>query len=307
MSATPIELATPAARMVVAPAAGGAIASFDVQGSAILRRTPDDALAANDVRRMACFPLVPYSNRIRRARLAFDGHEFALARNFGAALESIHGVGWQRPWHVAEAGRDRVLLELVHDAHGDDARAWPWPFAAALAYRLVDVDGACVLGVSLALRNTGDAAFPFGLGFHPFFPKHASTRVGFVAGGVWQNDTDVMPIAKTAIPDAWRFAPPRAPGEAVLDNVFTGFGGTATVDDAFASRRVDADGALAFAVVYAPQRRDFLAIEPVTHETDAFNRASNGEAGTGTRILRPGDAFSCTMRITARVPSLPPR
>jgi hypothetical protein len=34
--------------------------------------------------------------------------------------------------------------------------------------------------------------------------------------------------------------------------------------------------------------------------TDAFNRAARGEPDTGTRILPPGGAFSCTIRIHAR-------
>jgi aldose 1-epimerase len=295
-----IELASKTARVAIAPAIGGAIASFAVHGRAVLRPTPGDALAEGDVRRMACFPLVPYSNRIRHARLHFDGHEFALARNFGASLESIHGVGWQRAWRVADAGGQHALLGLVHDARGDDAHAWPWPFAASLAYRLVDVEDATLLGVTLCIRNVGDAPFPFGLGFHPYFPKQPSTRVGFRADAVWQSDAAVMPIAKTAIPGPWHFDPPRDVGEAVLDNVFTGFQGTALVDDALTARRIDADTALAFAVVYAPEDRDFLAVEPVSHETDAFNRAAQGANDTGTRVLRPGDAFSCTMRITAR-------
>jgi hypothetical protein len=31
--------------------------------------------------------------------------------------------------------------------------------------------------------------------------------------------------------------------------------------------------------------------------TDAFNRADNGESETGTRVLAPGDRFSCTMQL----------
>ena len=61
-----------------------------------------------------------------------------------------------------------------------------------------------------------------------------------------------------------------------------------------------ADRAAGFLVVYAPEGRDFLALEPVTHMTDAFNRAARGERGTGTRALRPGGAFSCTMEIGVR-------
>jgi aldose 1-epimerase len=50
--------------------------------------------------------------------------------------------------------------------------------------------------------------------------------------------------------------------------------------------------------VYAPPGRGFVAVEPVTHQTDAFNRAAAGAPDTGTRILAPGQSFSCTMRLT---------
>ena len=51
---------------------------------------------------------------------------------------------------------------------------------------------------------------------------------------------------------------------------------------------------------YAPEAGDFIALEPVTHMTDAFNRAARGERDTGTRVLAPGAAFSCTMEIEVR-------
>jgi aldose 1-epimerase len=106
-----------------------------------------------------------------------------------------------------------------------------------------------------------------------------------------------------AIPADWRFDPPRPLDAIALDNVFTGWRGRATlVDDARRTTiRLDADRALAFLVVYAPADGDFVAVEPVTHETDAFNRSAAGATGTGTRVLPPGSAFSCTMRVAAAV------
>ena len=62
---------------------------------------------------------------------------------------------------------------------------------------------------------------------------------------------------------------------------------------------IQADSACAHLVVYIPAQRDFLAVEPVTHMTDAFNRCARGESGTGTRWLKPGESCSCTMRIVA--------
>jgi galactose mutarotase-like enzyme len=42
----------------------------------------------------------------------------------------------------------------------------------------------------------------------------------------------------------------------------------------------------------------FIAVEPVTHMTDAFNRAAAGRPDTGTQLLAPRTAFSCTMRFS---------
>jgi aldose 1-epimerase len=57
--------------------------------------------------------------------------------------------------------------------------------------------------------------------------------------------------------------------------------------------------------VYTPAERDFFAVEPVTHMTDAFNREARGEPETGTRWIEPGEERSCTMRIV--VSPLPSR
>ena len=301
-----LELVTNDATVTVAPEVGGSIASFDVGRTPILRPTPQSALDARDVRDVACYPLVPYSNRIRDARLDFGGRHFELAHNFGNHPNSIHGVGWQRAWTVAEASRDAARLALSHHALGDDALAWPWPFEATQAFHLAQPsvdDPLSVLVVTLTLSNTGTEAFPFGLGFHPFFPKGVSTRLAFHAERVWKNDATQLPHSLVAIPPDWHFDPARALDAIALDNVFTGWRGRATLDDDMrgTSIRIDADRALAFLVVYAPPDGDFVAVEPVTHETDAFNRSAAGARATGMRTLAPGAAFSCTMRITAAV------
>ena len=150
--------------------------------------------------RPACYPLVPYSNRIRAASLAFEGRRHALARNFGGDHpHSIHGVGWQSEWHVVQASARRATLELVHDARNDAARAWPWPFRAIQSIDLADDDERAVLTMGLTIENIGAAHFPFGLGWHPFFPRDASTILAFDADQVWRNDDTQLPLERAAI------------------------------------------------------------------------------------------------------------
>lgn len=297
-----VEIAAGDARLRVAPAVGGALVALRWRDVDVLRPTPHAALSEGNVRACASYPLVPYSNRIRDARLSFDARTCALARNFGEHPHAIHGVGWQRPWKVAWRTEDATGLALEHAARTPaDKEAWPWPFEARQTLRLAARgDGASILHATLAIRNMGDTPFPCGLGWHPYFPKRADTLLHFAAASVWINDPTGLPVTCEAIPEQWRFERPRAVDGLIVDNVFNGWSGRAHLAQPANGVRValDADRACARLVVYAPAGRDFIALEPVTHETDAFNRAAAGAADTGMRVLPPAAAFSCTMRLT---------
>jgi aldose 1-epimerase len=295
----PVALAAGDAALHLAPAIGGAITGFTWRGAPVLRPTPQDAITAGDVRSCACYPLVPYSNRIRDATLRFAGRTYPLAHNFGNHPNSIHGVGWQRAWSIASQTAGSIELALRHDA-ATDAAGWPWSFEARHTLILsTRGDGAATLHATLTIRSLADEPFPFGLGWHPFFPKTSASRLRFDASGVWRNDATQLPVALEALDAATDFSSARSLEGVVLDNVFDGWSGHADLEQPDMTVDIDADSACGRLVVYAPEGRDFVAVEPVSHETDAFNRAAEGAVNTGMRVLRPGASFSCTMRLTA--------
>jgi len=293
---TTLELSAGPARVVVAPDVGGAIAAFEWNGKPVLRPTPRDALAAGDVQRFSSYPLIPFSNRIGDATLHWRGAAHPLPRYLTGHPHAIHGNGWRRAWEVVEQAPARATLELVHTAAGESAGEWPYPYRARQVFDLTDN----ALAMTLAIENTGDAPFPVGLGWHPFFPRTAATMLSFTAAGVWQTDATVMPTQLERVPSIWDFTSPRAIGTTTLDQCFTEWRPPATLrwPERSLAATVSADSACAYLVVYVPPDRDYLAIEPVTHMTDAFNRADAGEADTGTRVLAPGATFSCTMRLS---------
>jgi aldose 1-epimerase len=102
------------------------------------------------------------------------------------------------------------------------------------------------------------------------------------------------------VPAEWDFTIPRAIGTTTVDNCFTRWRPPAIVgwpERGFAVE-VSADAPCDHLVVFVPPDRDYIAVEPVTHMTDAFNRAALGQPDTGTRLLTPEAAFSCTMRLS---------
>jgi aldose 1-epimerase len=295
MGAT-VEVSAGGARVVLAPEAGGAIASYEWNGLAVLRPASVDALAAGDARNFASYPLIPFSNRIADATLHWRGAAYPLPRYLAGHPHAIHGNGWQRAWSVVERAPARAVIELVHDAVGPRELEWPFPYRARQTFALADD----ALTLTMAIENTGANAFPFGLGWHPFFPRTPATMIGFSAAGVWQTDATTLPTRLEDVPSEWDFSTPRALGDATLDHCFTGWRSPASVrwPERKLAASIAADPACGHLVVYVPRGGRYLAIEPVTHMTDAFNRANAGEADTGTRVLAPSETFSCTMRIS---------
>jgi aldose 1-epimerase len=298
-----IELSAGSARVVIAPAIGGSIVAFQCDGEAILRPTPEKAVAEGAVRDFACFPLIPFSNRIADATLHWAGREYGLTRYRDAEPHALHGNGWQRAWSVTRRESSRLAIEFEHGASGARAREWPFPYRARQRFALVADALAATLELGLDIENTGGDAFPCGLGWHPYFGRDGETELGFAARGVWYTDPSRLPTMLGAVPPQWNFDPPRPIGATTLDNCFAGWRPPVSIrwPARKLTAKIAADRACGYLVVFVPsdksEGRSFFAVEPVTHMTDAFNRASE-DRDTGTRVLTPGASFSCTMSIS---------
>ncbi|MBM6596339.1 aldose 1-epimerase [Microvirga pudoricolor] len=279
-------------RLTLAPSLGGAIAGFRHEGVAILRETPPEALAQNLVRQTSSYPLIPYSNRIAWARFAFEGVDYALARNFGDHPHSVHGNAWQRSWRVDDVTPSSCRLVFEHRPIGPEAANWPFAYRAEQFFSL-DAGG---LTIRLSLENEDGRAMPAGLGLHPFFPKRPDTGLRFAAAGVHINGPDSLPVHLDPVPPEWDYAALRSLGEPQLDNCFSGWDGTAEIrfEDDNLALRMSADPVFGHLVVYVPSGRDYFAVEPVTHMNDAIHHPEI--QGHGLKVVQPGETLSGAVR-----------
>ncbi|MBC8242550.1 MAG: aldose 1-epimerase [Alphaproteobacteria bacterium] len=227
----------------------------------------------DDPLQFGCFPLVPYSNRIRDGRFSFAGQSIQLPLNFGDHPHSIHGHGWQHAWEVVNHDAAALRLQYRHDAG-----AWPFPYLAEQVFRLDDGG----LSIELRLVNQGTGPMPCGLGLHPYFPATPETRIEARVDGVWLTDDEVMPTTWCSPPENWRLSQGRAVSQMACDNLFTGWDGTARITwpERKLGLTMQASNNLGYLVVYAPTGEDFFCAEPVSHCTDAFNSRDGGGAIT---------------------------
>lgn len=292
-----VALTSGTARLDVCPDAGASVARYQtvVDDDTVdwLRPASAETLRQCDPLGMSCFPLVPFSNRIRQGRFAFDGRQVTLPLNRADMPHTIHGHGWQAAWAVSGRSADTLTLEYMQAAD-----AWPYPYRARQHFRLTDA----ALSITLDVENIGGEAMPAGLGLHPYFSRRDGARVAAAVDRVWLTDDEVMPTELATVPTDWRLSEGLNVDAAALDNGFTGWNGYARINWPASGQAlsIEADATFRFLVVFTPPGADFFCVEPVSNCTDAFNMAAAGRNDTGMAVLSPGKRLSGTVTFTPR-------
>lgn len=282
-----IELADARHRLRIAPALGGAIAEalaiHDGRSLPVLRPWPGEAAGVLGV---GCNVLVPFSNRISGGGFAFDGAFHKIEPNLAGEPFPIHGDGFQARWGVAQQTARSVDLTC-------DGAIGPFRYSARLHYSLRDGG----MAADLQVTNTGPC-LPFGGGFHPWFPRHADTRLGFAATGVWTETPGHLPDRHHGLADCpdRNFSHARElPGD-FINAVFTGWHGMARIEQPTLGIAVSVGASpnLDCALVYSPNRdADFFCFEPVSHAVDAHNQPGR----PGLVVLDAGDTLQMSMTL----------
>jgi aldose 1-epimerase len=285
-----LTLKSGASSLVVAPEYGAGVIGWMIGATPMLRRALPQAAVGGDPHAMGCFPLLPYGNRIAAGQFRWRGKDYQVRRNFGDHPHPLHGIGWQRPWTVVEAGPCFAALALEHRPDV----SWPFAFTASVSYDLSEA--ALTIAVALTNRHAGPA--PAGIGVHPFFPKQHNPTLRFTAAGAWENGSDALPSRHRPVPAEWDHSSPRPVSDSRLDNCFTGWDGIAEIQAGPASLRIEATEAFRHLQVFTPSWADFFCIEPVSHIPDAVNRPDLPR-DQAMHVLEPDETLAGTSIWTA--------
>jgi aldose 1-epimerase len=295
-------LATDSLRLTVLPEAGASVVGLELRVGddwvPVLRPTPPAAIEARNSSDMASFVLAPYSNRIRNARFVFAGAEHCLRPNTPDG-HAIHGDVRKRPWGVRSLERDRIALSF--DSREFPDINFPFPFAVDLAYSL----GGDRFDTEIALRNTGDAAMPAGVGFHPYYrrtlldPEEAVELEARVTGAYPELVPTTGPRPLEPRED---FARMRPIADTDLDSCFAGWDGHARIrwPRSNVIAEIDCDAPFGHLIVFTPHGKPFFAIEPVSHANNGFNLLADGVAGSGVATLERGEELRARFGLRIR-------
>jgi aldose 1-epimerase len=268
----------------VLPAVAGGLSRLDwIKGGshrAVLRAAAlGEGMPMPTTSQMACFPMLPWCNRVGGGGFPFGGRFVALAPNRAGEPYPIHGDGWQHPWAVAQQSPDALTLTL------DRSQGKPFAYHAQLIYRLIGSS----LQVELTVRNAGALALPFGLGLHPWLPRDASVRLRAPVRSTWRIGSDGLPDVPMPLPAHWDFSDWQALPAEHTDQIFAGWNGQADIRWGELQLSIKAD--MRYLILYAPAGRDVFCVEPLSHAINGHNLAG-GPEGNGLVVLEPGDTLT---------------
>lgn len=292
---TPIDLQQGDLRLSVLPELGAAAAGLwlrvDGRWLPLWREAPQ----ATRFQDTASYIMVPWTNRVAGAAFRFAGREHALRSDWPDGT-AIHGDVKHRRFDILDRSPTSVRMSVRPREQG--CSPWPWDYRCEVRY---EVDGAGVLASVVVVNESGEE-MPAGAGFHPFWSRSLvageDVRVRVSTAGRYPSRGQI-PTGPAAADDASRrLAEGGSIGEHEYDDVFAGFDGRAELvwPRAGVRCRYECSAEVGHVVVFAPRGGSFVCVEPVTMANDGFNLMARGEAGTGVRVLGPGERLTVRWR-----------
>lgn len=270
----------------------GVVAALSVRRNernvALLYTEPQAKLQPGAIHRFGLWPLVPFANRAFGAKLDTGIEVIGLPANDPSGGDStLHGFSWQNPWSLASHDEARVVMEQEVRRNSG-----PYHYAARFSV-LLDDAGATF---DLAVRNMASRALPFGLGFHPWFPRGVVTlkaEAELVLGHGFKP-VHAMPVSNPCyFPDQAKL---HSNNERAANYLrWNGIAHVALAEE-HAKMIVTASPNLRHPVLWQPVGAPFMCLEPQTHAIGAPSEAV-------VRVLTPlhsliqGETLSGTMRI----------
>jgi aldose 1-epimerase len=274
-------------RAEIYPDNGGSLGRLFWRDEALLQSSADPQ-CLRDPSSVGMFPMVPFGGRVADAKFDWRGKCHALPAHPGES-HAVHGNAWMEQWTVEDVGRTQARLRL-------ESTCGPLAYRADQHFSL-DTDG---LHVLLCVTNLAHMPLPFGLGFHPWFPRRPGNRIRFKARRFWLERPGGIPSDPITLPPELDFAAGAELPSTWRNNIYEDWSGALQIDypDHGFHVALTASSNLDWLMVYANPALDFFCLEPQSHLPDAHNR-DGVQDRYGLVELDPGQCVSGSISIRA--------
>lgn len=232
---------------------------------------------------MGMFAMLPFANCIRDNRFTFDGKDYVVSANMAGSRLNFHGSGWLHPWSIEERHPNHTVLRLV-------CSDLPYSFIAAQTFDLSETS----LKVTTSVTNQAPRRMPFGIGQHPWFPRHGEAMVRFRSTAYWVCDREGQTTHRAKSDHEFDFSKPRAPERHYQNRCYVGWDGSAEIcwPKAKIGLLIRADEIFRHLMFHVPaDDPETFCLEPQSNAPCGFDGLEHGRVNHGVHILEPGETL----------------
>lgn len=233
--------------------------------------------------------LFPFANRIENGSYNFNNKTFKLHKNESGGHNAIHGLVHDKTYQLIEQeiSEENASVVISYDETNPDL-GFPFKYSISLKYILYK--GALELKVQI--KNKDQKAFPFSLGWHPYFKTDDlfNSELKLNSNKKLLVNDEMIPNGEMQI--AWKgFLKIK---DEAFDDCFvlnTNHVELKTSEYHFEFHFSTNEN---FLQVYTPNDRKSIAIEPQTAPANSFN------SKTGLQILQPDEIYNLSWKINLK-------
>jgi len=223
--------------------------------------------------------LFPFPNRLKDGKYQWEGETYQFPINEEQNQHALHGFLNECYFEVVseELTEHHAKIHLRYTYTGERAY-YPFPFVFTVTY-IVQSDGE--FKMECEIINTGKTSLPAALGWHPYF------QLGDKINNLWLEMpvVDLVGIDSRMIPTGKRYEfdnylDSKQINAEVLDNcfqiagIYVGDEFTKLTDRLLKIEFYQPVEFFPYLQIFTPPARKSIAIEPMSHNIDAFNNQS---------------------------------
>lgn len=262
----------------VAPSQGGRVTNLVIENIPIITE-PDGIDYADSY---AASVLFPFPNRIEDGVYNFNNVDYVLTCNQTKEHNALHGLIYNQAFDVVERIQNKEKAEVKLDYVSDGSfEGFPFKFKVELTYELFGNEFLCQIKVA----NADAYAFPFALGWHPYFSTSEKNKssLQFKSKNQLINNHRNIPVEVKS-----RLEAVSLNFDQSFDDCFELASNEALFQTSQYQLTLKLDNTSNYLQIYTPADASVIAIEPMTAPANSFNN------GLGLKILEAGASHTET-------------
>lgn len=224
--------------------------------------------------------LFPFANRIKDGIYTFEEKQYQFEVNETGNNNALHGLVFNKNFKIKEQNvTDTFASVTLIYVEKNESNGFPYTYTIQLKYTLTDTG----LDLKVLVTNTDTKAFPFTLGWHPYFSSSnlfnstlnfdSDTQLVF-------DDRCITKGTKTIKSD-----PVFEIKDKKLDDCFILNSNQIQFNTPDYKLQISASSKENFLQIYTPPKANVIAIEPTTGVSNSFNN------NMGLQILQPDENY----------------